>query len=102
MNEKKVIPPDPAVTSVTVMGITLTISPQMFDDLDIVEQLYYLTSSDEQNPFSVVPLLKKICGVQYPEVKKRLRQDDGRIPLKTVADFLKQVMEQAAPNSPRS
>ena len=102
MNEKKVIPPDPAVTSVTVMGITLTINPQMFDDLDIVEQLYYLTSSDEQNPFSIVPLLKKICGGQYPEVKKRLRQDDGRIPLKTVAYFFKQVMKQAAPNSSRS
>lgn len=102
MNEKKVIPPDPDVTSVTVMGITLTINPQMFDDLDIVEQLYYLTSSDERNPFSIVPLLKKICGGQYQEVKKRLRQDDGRIPLKTVADFFKQVMEQAAPNSSRS
>lgn len=102
MSEKTVIPPDPDTKHVTIMGITLTISPELFDDLDVMEQLYDLTNQEDPNPFSFVPFLKKLCGDAYLKVKKALRQDDGRIPMEKVADFVAQLMNQAAPNSSRS
>lgn len=102
MSEKTVIPPDPDTKRVTIMGVDLTISPELFDDLDVMENLYDLTNQEDPNPFSFVPFLKKLCGDDYLKVKKALRQADGRIPMEKVTDFVAQLMNQEAPNSSRS
>ena len=47
------------------MGVTLAVSPAIFDDLDMVEYLYDLQTAQEGDgtgAFAIVPFLKKLCG----------------------------------------
>lgn len=89
-----------------VMGVTLTVSPAIFDDLDMVEYLYDLQTAqtgDGTGAFAIVPFLKKLCGSQYDAMKNALRDPDtGRVSIDKVSDFITQLLEQVAPNSPRS
>ena len=85
------------------MGVTLTISPAIFDDLDMVEYLYDLQTSQSGNgagAFAIVPFLKKLCGPQYTAMKDALRDPDtGRVSIDKVSEFIAQLLEQVAPNS---
>lgn len=92
--------------TVEVMGVTLTIDPAIFDDLDMVEYLYDLQNAQEgdgASAFAIVPFLKKLCGSQYRAMKTVLRDPDtGRVGIERVGDFIGQLLEQVAPNSSRS
>ncbi|TPF93627.1 hypothetical protein BW14_05040 [Bifidobacterium sp. UTBIF-68] len=86
---------------VEVMGVTMTISPAIFDDLDMVENLYDLQHADEneEGGFAIVPFLRKLCGKDYTDVKNALRDDSGRIPFEKVGEFVQQLLGQLNPNS---
>ena len=65
--------------TVEVMGVTVTVGPAIFNDLDMVEYLYDL---------------------QYTAMKDALRDPDtGRVSIDKVSDFIAQLLEQVAPNS---
>lgn len=89
--------------TVEVMGVTLAVSPAIFDDLDMVEYLYDLQTSQSGNSagaFAIVPFLKKLCGPQYTAMKDALRDPDtGRVSIDKVSEFIAQLLEQVAPNS---
>ena len=95
--------PKTQTKTVEIKGVTLTISPAIFDDLDMVEYLYDLQSAqtgDGTGAFSIVPFLKKLCGSQYAAMKDALRDPDtGRVSIEQVGDFITQLLEQVAPNS---
>lgn len=89
--------------TVEVMGVTLAVSPAIFNDLDMVEYLYDLQNAQEgdgSGAFAIVPFLKKLCGDQYTAMKDALRDPDtGRVSIDKVSDFIAQLLEQVAPNS---
>lgn len=89
--------------TVEVMGVTVTVGPAIFDDLDMVEYLYDLQtaqSGDGSGAFAIVPFLKKLCGPQYTAMKDALRDPDtGRVSIDKVSEFIAQLLEQVAPNS---
>lgn len=89
--------------TVEVMGVTLAVSPAIFDDLDMVEYLYDLQTVQEGNgtgAFAIAPFLKKLCGPQYTAMKDALRDPDtGRVSINKVSEFIAQILEQVAPNS---
>lgn len=89
--------------TVEVMGVTLAVSPAIFDDLDMVEYLYDLQAAQEGDgvgAFAIVPFLKKLCGPQYTAMKDALRDPDtGRVSIDKVSEFIAQLLEQVAPNS---
>ena len=89
--------------TVEVMGVTVTVGPAIFDDLDMVEYLYDLQAAQEGDgtgAFAIVPFLKKLCGPQYTAMKDALRDPDtGRVSIDKVSEFIAQLLEQVAPNS---
>lgn len=89
--------------TVEVMGVTVTVGPAIFDDLDMVEYLYDLQTAqtgDGSGAFAIVPFLKKLCGPQYTAMKDALRDPDtGRVSIDKVSEFIAQLLEQVAPNS---
>ena len=106
MSQPEIIPKDQPVT-VTVMGVSLTIDPTVFDDLDVLEAIADIQAASDGDTTSglgalaIIPLLRKILGLDgYRNMKKSLTDPEtGRIPVEKVGEFLSQVMEQAAPNS---
>lgn len=96
-------PPQGKPRTVTVHGVTLTIDPAIFDDLDMLEDLYAMQESadgDGAGAFRMIPFLRRLLGDDYARVKKALRDPDtGRIPMESVASFVAELMEKAAPNS---
>lgn len=89
--------------TVEVMGVTVTVGPAIFNDLDMVEYLCDLQTvqtGDGSGAFAIVPFLKKLCGDQYTAMKDALRDPDtGRVSIDKVSDFIAQLLEQVAPNS---
>lgn len=89
--------PKSSIKKITVQGITLSVDPELFDDYEIVEDLYDVQSGE--NPLKSVPLLRRLLGDKYEEVKAALRGEDGRITGETLDGFLTELMEAANPNS---
>lgn len=102
----EIVPKDTPI-HVTVMGVSLTIDPTVFDDLDVLEAIADIQAANDGDTTSglgalaIIPLLRKILGLDgYRNMKKSLTDPEtGRIPVEKVGEFLTQVMEQAAPNS---
>lgn len=91
--------------TISVDGVKLTINPNVFDDLDVVEYLYNLqhANEDASNSFDIVPLLKKLTGGKYAQLKQALRDPHtGRVSMSAVSDFMTKLLSKVAPNSPRS
>lgn len=87
---------------VTVRGVTLNVDPDVFDDLNMLEDLYAIqhAGDDAQGVFSVVPMLRRLAGGQYEQVKESLTDPEtGRIPLESVAEWIGELMEKTSPNS---
>lgn len=84
-----------------IHGVTLTVDPDLFDDLDMLEWLYDIqNAADGGDALAVVPFLRKICGPAWPQIKNALRDPDtGRIPMTAVTGFIGELMNQIAPNS---
>ena len=95
--------PKDAPRHVSVRGIEFDVDPNVFDDLDVLEDLYDIQNSDNDpnGAFKIIPLLRKLLGDDaYRQAKRVLRDPDtGRIGMETVAGFLTEVMGQASPNS---
>lgn len=102
--EKKIVPKDEPIV-VSVKGVDLTVDPQLLDDLETLELLSQLSPADDTEPnmFAVVPLLKRLFGEKYKQVKNALRnKETGRISMEEVHDFIFEYLSKVSPNSSRS
>lgn len=93
--------------TIMINDVTLTVNPNIFDDLDMVDYMYDLQHASEDGQgdgaLSISPMLRKICGAQYAAVKNALRdKETGRIPLERIQEFINSVLTRLAPNSERS
>lgn len=85
---------------VEVRGVSLDIDPKLFDDLDVIELIADVNDGTPKGSLAIVPLIKRITGSKYPDVKKALRDPDtGRVPIETVGEFINELMKELAPNS---
>lgn len=84
------------------MGVNLTVEPDVFDDIEMVEFLYDIQNAgdDASGAMEIIPFLRKLCGGSWGGVKRALRDPDtGRIPIERVMGFMQELMEKVAPNS---
>lgn len=89
--------------TVNVEGVKITVDSNIFDDLDVleyIEDLQHVNDTDNgAGVFSIVPLLKKLCGSQYTAVKNALRDPEtGRIPMSKVQELITTIMSEVSPN----
>lgn len=85
------------VQTVTIRGVSLEVSPDIFDDLDLLDALDQV---QEGNALRLAGALRAVAGEKYREVREALRDEEtGRIPVKDAMEFFQEVMEKAAPNS---
>lgn len=93
--------PKTKTKTVTVQGIEVTVDPNLFDDLETFELLSRLNPADGTNPdvFAFFALVDKILGSQYKKVKDSLRDDEGRVPMDKMGDFIAELMTKIVPNS---
>lgn len=81
---------------VAIDGITVHVYPQVFDDIDLMDDFYDL----QDGKGLPTPVLRKVFGKEYPAVKDALRDaDSGRVPVERIADFLTKVISELNPNS---
>lgn len=102
--EKKIVPKDEPIL-VSIKGIELTVDPQVLDDLETLELLSQLNPADdaEPNAFALIPLLKRLFGEKYKQVKNALRnKETGRITMEEVSSFVSEYLSKVSPNSSRS
>ncbi len=92
-------PKDKPIT-VTVNDVHVSVDPNVFDDLEVVEALYDIQSGDNTGNLAIIKFLRCVFGDDYTRVKEALRDPDtGRIEVEAIGGILEQVMGQANPNS---
>lgn len=104
MSEKKKpqdhLQPKDKPKHVEVRGVGLDIDPKLFDDLDVIELVADVNDGTPQGSLMIVPLIKRITGDRYQDVKEALRDPDtGRVPIDAVGEFVSELMKELAPNS---
>lgn len=92
--------PETLTKTITYNDLTWQLDTNILNDYEIVEDIYQLNHIDDagdedDGALAIVPLLKKLCGSKYTQVKKMLRENnDGRIPVEQVAEFVQNVLGQ--------
>lgn len=85
---------------VTVNGTDVTINPNVFDDLEVVEALYDMQSGEQTGNLAIVKFLRRVFGADYQRVKDALRDPNtGRVEVEAIGNILEHVMGQVNPNS---
>lgn len=96
------VQPKDTPREVTFRGVTFSVDPNIFDDLEMLEIMHDMQAADD-NPngaFKIVDLLRRVTGDKYGAVKRVLRDEKtGRIPFEQVSEFLSEIMEELVPNS---
>lgn len=83
---------------ITVRGVTLSVSPDVFDDLDLMDALDQI--QNENNGLRIAGALRKVAGGKYHELRAALRDEEtGRISLSVAGDVFLEIMQGIAPNS---
>lgn len=86
--------------TITALGVRITLHPQAFDDWHIVEMLADMQDGDNTSPQLLVRFLRTVLGRdQYERAMKELEDEDGRLPVEKVTEFLTALMEGINPNS---
>lgn len=86
--------------TITSCGVKVTLSPTVFDDWRIVEMIADMQDGDDTSPQLLVRFLRTLLGRdQYERAMRELEQDNGRLPVERVTQFLTGLMEGIDPNS---
>ncbi len=85
--------------TVEVQGLTLTITPDVFDDFELLDGIRRVDSGEPGAALLMPELLRAMVGDQYREVLDRLRGANGRVALRPAAEFLGNLMRAYDPNS---
>lgn len=71
--------------SITVKGITVKVPKDVFDDIDLLEEV---AEAEAGNPLRYVPILKHVFGdEQYELIKKGLADENGRTTVTAMSEF---------------
>lgn len=71
--------------SVTVNGITVCVSRDAFDDIELLEDL---AEAEGGNGLLYVSIFKRVFGdEQYERVKRELANDEGRTSITAMSEF---------------
>ena len=84
------------IKTVEIDGFTLDIDTSVFEDYEFLESLADV--ADGQPSSIVRPFRMLFAGDTYQAVKDHLRDEDGRVPVKSMSAFLSKVVKAAAPN----
>lgn len=85
--------------TVEVQGLTLTITPDVFDDFELLDGIRRVDSGEPGAALLMPELLRAMVGDQYREVLDHLRGANGRVALRPAAEFLGNLMRAYDPNS---
>lgn len=84
------------VREIVIDGIMLHIDPDVFDDVDLMDEIYDLQT---EGGFST-PVMRKVFGDEYQSVKDGLRDPaTGRVTGEKLEGFMNKLMAELAPNS---
>lgn len=82
---------------IEIKGVTLTVSPDVFDDLDLLDALDQI---QEGNGLRIAGALRKVAGSKYNELRAALRDEGtGRISIEVAGEVFLEIMREIAPNS---
>ena len=91
------LPPKGTPKLITIRGVELSVDPEMFDDLDLLDTLDQV---NEGNGLRLAGGLRRVTGDKFSKVREALRDPEtGRIPLEVAGEFFIEVMESIVPNS---
>lgn len=82
--------PSGSMVKVTSHGVTITVDVRRFDDYELFEEI----AEDPTGMSAMVRLMRLTCGDDYDRVKEALRDDEGRVGIETVSDFVNAVFAQ--------
>lgn len=81
----------PRKITVTAKGVTVKVDPQAFDDYELFESVF----DGQDNDMAILfKLMHAVCGDAYADVKDQLRDENGKLGIATVSDFLTEVMAE--------
>lgn len=84
--------------TVTVQGVTLSITAEDLDDFELLD---YLSRINEGDPLAVGPFMHRLVPdrAKFREVMDTLRHPEtGRVPSEAVAQFMKELLAALAPS----
>src|SRR5699024_12874785 len=82
--------PEKNQKEITVRGVTLSVDPEVFNDLDMLDALDQI---QEGNGLRIAGALGKIAGDEYTELGTALRdKKTGRIPVDVVGEVFTEIM----------
>lgn len=88
---KKIMESDRAGTvNVEVMGLEVEISPDVFDDFDVIEDFGRMQDGDI---FVFPKLVKILFGDDFNRIRKHLEGDDGRLTVTKATEFFTEVIK---------
>lgn len=86
--------------TITSCGVKVTLRPDVFDDWRVVEMIADMQDGDNASPQLLVRFLRTILGRdQYDRIMRELEEEDGRLPVSRITDFLSELMAGIDPNS---
>ncbi|RTE47730.1 hypothetical protein [Actinobaculum sp. 352] len=88
------------MTDINIHGMTLSIDANLFDDFELVADI---ADMEAGQTLKVVPIVRRIVGDHYQDMLDVLRDPaTGRVPLDAVSQMIVEIMQEVAPNLPRS
>lgn len=76
----------PEIKTVTVRGIEMTMTDDQFNDYYFLDALEQVDSGT--NPIKMAKAMRIICGSKHSEVMAVLEDDNGRVPIEEVGEFV--------------
>lgn len=95
--DRKAPKADTGDVTVTIRGVTVTISEEALDDFELMDDLDRL--EQEEDASRLPSILRRLVGDQYKTVMDALRGPNGRVGIEAGADFVGEVLEAVAPKS---
>lgn len=85
------------MATIEVMGVKLEISPDVLDDIDVIESVADLNDPDADGSVkasAAVRIMRLVFGDDYARIKRELREkNDGRLGMDLLGKFFGEVCE---------
>ncbi len=82
--------------SVSVDGVSVTVSPDALDDFELLDDLSGL---QDGNAAKLPSILRRLAGDDYKRILDELRGDAGRVSVKRATEFIGDLIQEISPNS---
>ena len=71
-------------------GVTLELDDKVMDNMELVDTL---AEASDEDPLVVSKMVRLILGDERKKLYDSLRTEDGRVPVESVSDALKDIFE---------